>query len=439
MTNKEKAMRSFIKLIMLGSALSLLLAACNLPANNPGAAATIQAVYTLQSGTVAALQTQAVNASTPGALATIAFPTLPPFTAAPSLTPLPAATQLPPVQKPPTSYCDWAAYIKDVSVPDGSTFSPGAKFTKTWRLENIGTCSWTGSYRLVFSNGNNMEGAAAVAIPSPVNPGQKVDVSVDLTAPTSDGNYRGYWLLRNGAGVLFGLGGYAKDPFYVDIKVVANMTTVFDMANEYCSADWRSGAGDLGCPGNTSGKKGYAIKLDNPQLENGQNYSGPGLLTVPENVNNGMLQGYYQPFTVQKGDRFRAIINCAYLANGCNTIFRLDYQINGGAVKTIWQFAEAYEGNYYTVDTDLSALAGQKVVFILTVLANGSAELDRPVWAGPRIVRPANLVTPSATPTVTVTATATNTAPPPTSTATPTATVTNTVTPTVTPTGTTGP
>jgi hypothetical protein len=431
-------MRLFIKLILLTSLFSLL-AACTLPANQPDAAATIQAVYTAQSGTVAVLQTQVVsNGGTPAAKPTLVFPTLPPVTGLPSITPLSAPTSKPAAtHNPPTSACDWAAYVKDVNVPDGTVFAPGTKFTKTWRLENIGTCAWSGSYTVVFSNGDSMAGAASTAIPSPVNPGQNVDVSINLTAPSKEGSYRGFWLLRNAAGGLFGLGSSTKDPFYVDINVVGSMTQVFDFAAEYCHADWRSGAGDLGCPGNTGGKKGYAIKLDKPQLENGQKYNGPGLLTVPQNINNGVLQGYYQPFSVHEGDRFKALINCDYLANGCDVMFRLDYQINDGPVKTIWQYHEAYEGQYYTVDTDLSFLAGKKVVFILTILANGSAEFDKPVWAGPRIERPSNLVTPSATPTLTTTPTITTTptvtpTTPPTSTATPTATATSTATATAT-------
>jgi hypothetical protein len=154
---------------------------------------------------------------------------------------------------------------------------------------------------------------------------------------------------------------------------------------------------------------------------------------APENINNGYLQGYYPPFEVKNGDRFRATINCEYLANGCNAIFRLDYQINDGPVKTIWQYLEAYEGQYYTVDTDLSPLAGNSVKFILTVLSNGSATNDKLIWAGPRIERLSNLVTPSSTPTRQPTKTPTKTP-----TSTPTSTLTSTLTsiPTSTPTAT---
>ncbi|PIU90073.1 MAG: hypothetical protein COS63_04110, partial [Anaerolineae bacterium CG06_land_8_20_14_3_00_57_67] len=50
--------------------------------------------------------------------------------------------------------CDWAQFVADITVPDGASFAPGAAFTKTWRLKNIGTCTWTTSYALVFVSGS---------------------------------------------------------------------------------------------------------------------------------------------------------------------------------------------------------------------------------------------------------------------------------------------
>ena len=41
------------------------------------------------------------------------------------------------------TYCDQAQFVSDLTAPDGSSFAPGAAFTKTWRLMNIGTCTWT--------------------------------------------------------------------------------------------------------------------------------------------------------------------------------------------------------------------------------------------------------------------------------------------------------
>ncbi len=50
---------------------------------------------------------------------------------------------------------DQAVFIKDVNVPDGTFYNPGAKFTKTWQVKNSGTCTWSG-YNLVFEQGDVM-------------------------------------------------------------------------------------------------------------------------------------------------------------------------------------------------------------------------------------------------------------------------------------------
>ncbi len=425
-------MASIIKGILFVLFSSMLITACSLPVSTPDGAATLRAVYTVQVSTVQALQTQAMSSSVQTMPPTIVFPTLPPTIYVPTQAPqIPTLqpTQLVLPTLAPLSYCDWVAYVKDVTVPDGTVLAPGEKFTKTWRLRNIGNCTWTKSYALAFVSGNNMKGPASVDMPAKITPGKSVDISVNLTAPMVEGSYRSNWLLHNVAGEAFGLGAAANTPFYVDIKVVSPTSTMLDFSTSYCSAVWRSGAGVLGCPGDVKSKKGYATRVENPQLESGQVYSGQGLMVAPETVNNGYIQGYYPAYTVHTGDRFRAQINCAYLATGCLATFRLDYQIGDGPVITIWQFAEAYEGRTYTVDTDLNPLAGNSVKFILTVLSNGPADSDKLLWIAPRIVRPSNLVTPTATPTATATQTRTPTV---TTTFTTTATATSTLTPTVT-------
>lgn len=48
-----------------------------------------------------------------------------------------------------TSVCDLAQFVKDVTIPDGTLLSPVQTFYKTWRLKNVGTCTWSG-YSVVF-------------------------------------------------------------------------------------------------------------------------------------------------------------------------------------------------------------------------------------------------------------------------------------------------
>jgi len=146
---------------------------------------------------------------------------------APTQTPVPAtATSVPNTAIPPTktavptevTYCDWAMFIKDVTIPDGTQLSPGETFTKTWRLQNRGTCTWTPDYDVVFYSGAQMSGTT-MQVPDYVAPGQSVDVAVTFTAPSAPGHYVGYWILRNSSGILFGTGAWADETFYVDIYV----------------------------------------------------------------------------------------------------------------------------------------------------------------------------------------------------------------------------
>jgi hypothetical protein len=179
------------------------------------------------------------------------------------------------------------------------------------------------------------------------------------------------------------------------------------------------------------------MSLTSPRLENGVTDTRAGILTFPQSTSTGYIQGTYPAFAVQSGDRFNATLSCEYGASDCFVIYRLDYRVGGGPILTMGTFGERYDGLYYAADVDLSALAGQNVNFILTVLANGSALGDRAMWVAPRIVRSAAVgggvtvpestsVPPTATGTPEPTATAT-------ATATPTATATDTGVPTSTP------
>ncbi len=305
--------------------------------------------------------------------------------------------------------CDWVQFISDVTVPDGTVFAPGTPFVTTWRLKNIGTCTWTTSYRLVFSVGDAMGAPTSVNLPSAVISGQTADFSVNMTAPKVSGHYRGYWMLKNASGAIFGLGSTASSPFWVDINVQQTSTTIYDFVANAASAEWRSGAGVLPFPGTTGDSRGYAMKVDKPKLEDGSLDTLPGLLTAPQNTWNGYIQGTYPEFLVQPGDHLRTLVNCEFGASGCYVTFRIDYLTASGQQNTLWSWKETIDGLFYRADIDLSSLAGQKVKFILILLATGSPGGDRAIWGAPRILRgsggtpgsptPTPQVPPSATPT----------------------------------------
>lgn len=322
-------------------------------------------------------------------------------TARPSDTPTATQTPRPPTATsiPPTAVtrCNWAQFVTDVTIPDGTRFAPGTAFTKTWRLKNIGTCTWTGQYYMAFVNGEAMGAPVSVMMPEIVPPGDTVDISVNLTAPATVGRKKGNWQLYNPAGVPFGIGWNAGGTFYVEIEVAtatptptattAPGTVLYDFVAQYCSAVWRSEAGTLPCPGANDDAEGFVIKVDAPQLENGDTKAKPGLWTHPQWVENGAISGRFPAYVVQNGDHFRATLACLYNASACNVRFQLNYRVDGGDLKNFGQWDQVYDGTVQNLDLDLSPLAGKSVEFVLAVITNGAPDQDWALWWQPRITR----------------------------------------------------
>ncbi|HJR82217.1 MAG TPA: NBR1-Ig-like domain-containing protein [Anaerolineales bacterium] len=407
------------KIIFLMFTLVFILACSQFAAPTSQPAATLDALYTSAAQTLEAMSSQTVSTLTvqPSSTGVLSIPSATPVVFS-------TFTQVPPLQ--PVTRCDSAAFVSDVTYPDGSAVSRGSSFTKTWRIKNTGTCTWSTSYAIVFVSGDKLGAPDAVSLPGSVAPGQSIDVSVNLTAPNTEGRYRGNWKLRNATGGLFGLGASGDSNFYVDINVSGFVVTAYDFVANFCDARWRNDSKDLPCPGSEGDNRGFVLKFNAPEMEDG-NVRGPGLITYPERSNTGFIKGQYPGIDIQSGDRFQALIGCAYTANDCNLIFRLEYQIGNGNIGSLGQWQEVYEGRSYPVNIDLSALRGERVKFILTIFTNGSSHEDFALWVNPRITRlssqPATATFTSTTvpPTSTATATAT---PSPTGTATETATST---------------
>ena len=305
----------------------------------------------------------------------------------PSDTPeLPTPTSLPPTPTIPPIPCGWAQFIEDVTVPDGANFTPKSEFTKTWRVKNIGLCTWTDEYDLVFVDGHQMNGLDETPFKGDVLPGEIVDLSVNLTAPENVGRYRGDWKLRADTGVHFGIGQAANDPLWVEIRVYDPEKYAFDFGSRYCEAEWRSDAGRLPCPGVPGDNNGSVILVDNPVLEIERIENEAALWTHPYVTEDGFISGIYPEIEVKPTAHFRAVVGCMSGSPGCDVAFQLDYRIGDGEIFTLWELREVYDDEFTKVDVDLSALAGQKVHFILTVNANGSPKEDNAFWLVPRIV-----------------------------------------------------
>ena len=135
-------------------------------------------------------------------------------TAAAAATSYPTSTPYPAVQQE-TSYgydysavigtpggCLNAAFISE-TVLDNSVFMPGDGFLKSWTIQNTGYCDWKKNFRLIFLEGNAMGGDLSTYLTETVSPGERITFTVNLTAPSVPGTYRGEWRVQSNLGVNF--------------------------------------------------------------------------------------------------------------------------------------------------------------------------------------------------------------------------------------------
>lgn len=355
---------------------------------------TVSAVLTQQAfETLVAQATQFANPAAtatplilPSATAQVAQATALPPTAtvfAPTNTAQPTATASP-IPVP----CNRAEFVKDVTVPDGSDYASGQKFTKTWRLKNSGTCTWTKEYDVVFTDGSALNAPASVALSGDVRPGETVDLSVEMVAPSKAGSYKGYWMLRDAQDRKFGLSDTAGKAFWVSIDVsgyhsddVPSAIYPYDFTAYICQARWVASDGDASapCAGIDQSKSQWAAVLLNPKLEDGRQEDERAIwMHLPEK--GDWIQGFYPAISIQSGNKFEAWVGCLDSSPTCTAEFsldyRVDYRVDGGSIQNLGKWAETDDGKYAKISIDLSQFSGKKVEFILGVGNSASGEMD---------------------------------------------------------------
>jgi hypothetical protein len=192
------------------------LSACGAVTTPPQTESGVSAVYTSVVGTLTAQATPATPIATPTQTATPTL-TLQPSTTLPSTSPTIQFWNWP-WQASTFSSCADSTFIKDVTIPEETTLSPGETFVKTWRFRNTGSCTWASDFLLVFVKGDDLDGSDTT-IDETVSINKKVDLSLSLTAPDDEGTYVGYWKLADENGNTFG------DLVYVSIVVVDEATS----------------------------------------------------------------------------------------------------------------------------------------------------------------------------------------------------------------------
>jgi hypothetical protein len=379
----------------------LVLSACNMPRKGAKTVSGAGAIYTAAAQTLVAELAGGTATVYAGSRITPS-PTVIVPTTQPSSTPKATKTEeeessggevyVPPPPPPTPVPCDAATYVKDVTYPDNTELAAGTEFTKTWRIQNTGACTWDEDYAVVFIDGDDMDTPSSVSLTRTVHPGQTVDVSVGLKAPASTGTYRAEYKLRSDTNQVFGLGG--DKPFWVQIKVTAATGLLLDFITQAHLADWSSGVGsppgaDLAFNGAEDSSEGVAKIVDGVKLEDGAT-SGKVLLTYPKRDNNGYILGLYDEYTVQKGDHFKARLGFMQSADTCaggNVNFQLAYKDHDG-YHLIKEWNETCDGSQNAVDVNLSDFKGKTIRFALVVTANGDPTNDWAIWNSARIEHP---------------------------------------------------
>ena len=168
----------------------------------------------------------------PAVFVTSTLPPTKPGLTLPTDIPPTASPTLDPEEPTPTPTCrDSAVFVEDVTYPDNTRLEAGEKFTKTWKLQNTGSCTWTG-YTVAFISGDQMDAPESVPVPE-TEVSSTVEVSVDLTAPAEDGAYTANFELRDAKGKSIPLG--TEPTFWVKIVVGEEMPSASEQTIGNCT------------------------------------------------------------------------------------------------------------------------------------------------------------------------------------------------------------
>ncbi len=136
-------------------------------------------------------------------------------TAAVSSTPRPTistATIIPTITAlaiSPTPCTNNLSFVQDVTIPDGTSITPGATVDKQWLVTSSGTCNWDAAYRLKLIAGDAM-GAPTEQALYPARAGAQATLRILLTAPQSAGAYESAWQAFAPDGTAFGEAVYVQ-------------------------------------------------------------------------------------------------------------------------------------------------------------------------------------------------------------------------------------
>jgi hypothetical protein len=96
-------------------------------------------------------------------------------------------------------------YINDITVPDDVDLLLGTTFIKTWRVKNTGDVAWGAGFTIRFDTTKGTRMTASDSYPLPAaQPGETVDVSIEMTVPNQVGRFWSDWYFYDARGNRFG-------------------------------------------------------------------------------------------------------------------------------------------------------------------------------------------------------------------------------------------
>lgn len=133
---------------------ALSLAACNMP-NVVSPTPDLGLVFTQAAQTATALPTTLPPTIAPTTIVVTQVPPTPTVAIPPTATSTSVPTATPSAATTPTeaSCSNQVEFVSDVTIPDDTEMLVGEEFIKTWRLKNIGTCTWTSQYAVGVHQG----------------------------------------------------------------------------------------------------------------------------------------------------------------------------------------------------------------------------------------------------------------------------------------------
>jgi hypothetical protein len=314
-------------------------------------------------------------------------------------TPTPSPTPAPTIQVPPN--CESKArFAGDVSVPDGTEFTAGDTFEKTWRLQNAGTCPWGPGYTIRFTGGDPMGPARQDPLVNRIEPNAQGEITIPLVAPEEAGTYRGNWQMYDLKGQAFG------PEMYLEIKVTppdptkvdeAKSTILYDFVENASKATW------------TSGVIGYTVR-DTPisealELPAPQGLVATGIAQLRGNVESdqkvlltyphqdlGLIEGKYPiTTTLQPTDSLVATLGFTKLSilSDDGVTFEVGFTPQGGQEHLLLSQLVQYQDSPVHQVIPLSTIQpGQTGTFTLRVKGGESLNQDWAIWQELRLIRP---------------------------------------------------